>query len=185
MALMQSARRAAARRLLSLMCLLLLTAGVVFWMSRMHSYSQAESVARVGEPMPAADFDSVLGGAGGFDSLKGTSVLAHFFSVDCGYCRDSLTMLGTLHSETQGRGDLAIVGIVSGAELLSASMSWPQTIGYHLWLDRSGQLKRKLGALRVPATFLVDQAGVVRYRHIGALSLVQMRNIVSQVEYQQ
>ena len=65
----------------------------------MHAYSQAVSVARVGEPMPAADFDSVLGGVVGFDSLRGTSVLAHFFSVDCGYCTDSLTILGCIRKK--------------------------------------------------------------------------------------
>jgi thiol-disulfide isomerase/thioredoxin len=126
---------------------------------------------QVGSPAPAYEAESLQGGAVTLESLRGRVVLLNVWATWCPSCRDEIPFLAKLHSTESARG-LAVVGISidDASDRQQVVNALPALgINYPVWLDpedRIGRLHRSKG---LPASVLIDRAGVVRWRHEGIL----------------
>jgi cytochrome c biogenesis protein CcmG, thiol:disulfide interchange protein DsbE len=101
------------------------------------------------------------------DSMRGHPAILHVFASWCDVCAEEQMVLLKLAD----RG-IALYGLNYKDDPFDA-MRWLQTWGnpYRLiGVDKEGRTGINLGVYGTPETFLVDSNGMIRYRHVGALS---------------
>jgi cytochrome c biogenesis protein CcmG/thiol:disulfide interchange protein DsbE len=107
----------------------------------------------------------------GFDTaaLNGEVTVVNVFASWCIPCRDEHPLLTALKAETNVR----LFGInqkdaPENARAFLAALGNPyDAIG----ADANGRVSIDWGVYGVPETFLVDAQGIIRYKHIGPLSI--------------
>ena len=111
-----------------------------------------------------------LGDAAPFDSrsLQGRWYVLNVWGTWCAECRaEHETLL-----EIQRSGRVPLVGLNWKDEDALAT-DWLSQLGNpysHVALDREGRVAIDWGVYGAPETFLVDAAGVVRYKHVGPMT---------------
>ena len=112
----------------------------------------------------------------GFDAaaLKGEVTLVNVFASWCIPCRDEHPVLEALRQRT----DVRLFGInqkdaPENARAFLTSLGNPyDAIG----ADTNGRVSIDWGVYGVPETFIVDAAGVIRFKHIGPIAMDQLES---------
>ena len=120
----------------------------------------------IGEP--AVDFTVTLtcGGAYTLSERKGKVVLVDFWSTSCPPCIEELPNIGALHEANKGKGlEVVSISLDDSREKLDAflpahPMPWNTVFSGKGWSDDTVKL---YGILSIPALWLVDKKGVLRY----------------------
>lgn len=106
-------------------------------------------------------------------SLKGKPVLLNFWASWCLACRDEAHILQAAHLRYEKAGDkLRVVGIAI-QDTEEKAMAFARKFGktYFLGMDNeAGDISLGYGLYGVPETFFIDAGGVIRYKHVGAVS---------------
>ena len=123
----------------------------------------------IGKPVPAFNLAPVRPGDQGFKTadLGGEPMLVNFYASWCAACRIEHPMLMRLRE--QG----VILHGVDWKDTAEAGFGWLAQRGdpyVRVGNDQSGRTGIDMGVSAVPETFVVDKAGKVRYRHVGAIS---------------
>jgi peroxiredoxin len=101
--------------------------------------------------------------------LRGQVVLLNLWATWCKPCRAEIPALEKLHREFQSQG-LAVVGASLDADVGRVEVTgFARKLGatYAIWLDADDAIAAAFHPLGLPATFLVDRTGVIRWRHVG------------------
>ncbi len=122
----------------------------------------------IGKPAPQFELP-VLGSAETFasESMRGRWYLLNVWGTWCAECRREHDML----LEIASRGEVPIVGL-NWKDDPAAAQQWLQQLGNPYVIipaDREGRVAIDWGVYGAPETFLVDDRGIVRYKHVGAL----------------
>ncbi|MEG3192610.1 DsbE family thiol:disulfide interchange protein [Lysobacter sp. D1-1-M9] len=145
----------------------LLAAGV--WLSR-DPNREALPSPLIGKPAPAFELP-VLHEPGrqvSSDELRGAPYLLNVWGSWCPACRDEHPVL-TRFAETRR---VRVVGFNWKDEHADA-MRWLEQFGNPYWLvltDYVGDVAIDWGIYGAPETFLVDDNGVVRWKHVGPMT---------------
>ena len=102
------------------------------------------------------------------DELKGEPYLLNVWASWCSACRIEHPLLIELAKKKR----IPIVGL-NYKDRRSDSIKWLQTYGnpYNFsFFDPEGKIGMDLGVYGVPETFLVNESGIVVYKHIGPLN---------------
>lgn len=123
----------------------------------------------VGEPAPSYATTKLDGSPVALSDLRGDVVLLNIWATWCKPCREEIPALESLHNSYAARG-LHVVGV--SIDLHSDTMAiagFARELGasYTLWHDPDDRVSSRFLAIGVPATFLVDRDGVLRWRHVG------------------
>lgn len=121
--------------------------------------------------MPAPDYRAVslTGDSVSLLQARGRVVLLNVWATWCHPCRQEIPILQALHERYASRG-LALVGVsvdARGEEDTIQEFANDFGMTYPLWLDPDERVQSTFLAIGVPATFLIDRAGVLRWRHVG------------------
>jgi peroxiredoxin len=121
--------------------------------------------------MPAPDYRTVsmTGDSVSLVEARGRVVLLNVWATWCHPCREEIPILQALHERYASRG-LALVGVsvdARGEEDTIREFAKDFGMTYPLWLDPDERVQSTFLAIGVPATFLIDRAGVLRWRHVG------------------
>lgn len=130
---------------------------------------RAVRAAEIGRPAPLYRTISLEGDSVSLDALRGRVVLLNVWATWCHPCRDEIPILQALHERHAARG-LALVGVsvdARGEEATIREFARDFRMTYPLWLDPDERVQSTFFAIGVPATFLIDRAGVLRWRHVG------------------
>ena len=113
--------------------------------------------------------------------LRGQVVLLDFWATWCAPCRETMPRLERLHEKYKARG-LAVVGLTElygeadgkpltqAAELSSiAAFKRELHLTYAVGVAANDANNLRYGVRALPATFLIDRRGVVRYVGVGAV----------------
>lgn len=125
--------------------------------------------ALLGKPAPTFRLP-LLDGSGDFEnaSLRGQWYLLNVWGTWCPQCRVEHEML----LEIARSEAIPMVGLNWKDDALSAQR-WLQELGdpYDVVpVDGDGQVAVEWGVYGAPETFLVDDQGIVRHRHVGAMT---------------
>jgi thiol-disulfide isomerase/thioredoxin len=126
----------------------------------------------VGDPAPAYAAATPAGDTVALGSLRGAPVLLNVWATWCQPCRAEIPALDTLQRRHAAAG-LRVVGVSIDEGRAPAEVeAYARRLGasYAVWLDPDDRISRLLGAYGVPASVLVDRAGVVRWRHVGPVT---------------
>lgn len=145
----------------------LLAAGV--WMSRQPNREALPSPL-IGKAAPAFTLPSLHepDRMVSLSDLRGAPFLMNVWGSWCAACRDEHPVL-TRFAETKR---VRVVGYNYKDERADA-LRWLEQFGNPFWLvvtDLEGKTAIDWGVYGAPETFLVDAAGVIRWKHVGAIT---------------
>lgn len=131
---------------------------------------QAINIGYLDRAFPVFDQPPLAGMSDGFSSkdIKSKVVLINIFASWCSSCRAEHPMLMKLKDESP----VSIFGVnwkdrPGAAKLYLEKYGNPYAGAGE---DMSGKLGQKLGVTGVPETYLLDNTGRIRYRHIGPIT---------------
>ena len=130
-----------------------------------------QGTMRVGSPAPEYATRALGGDSVSLASLRGKVVLLNVWATWCHPCRDEIPQLEALHRQHAADG-LAVVGVSVDAGGMDGGIrefvrDFKMT--YAVWLDPDERVSTRFLTIGVPETFLIDRAGIIRWRKIGAI----------------
>ena len=125
----------------------------------------------VGSPVPAYAAVSLDGDSVSLASQRGKVVLLNVWATWCHPCRDEIPELQAIH-ERYGERGLELVGVSvdteSADDAIRAFMR-DFRMTYPVWRDPSERISAQFHIVGVPATFLIDREGILRWRKTGPI----------------
>lgn len=128
----------------------------------------AAVVGAAAPPFAALDLD---GKAVTLAQLRGTVVVLNEWATWCEPCRAEIPQLEALHRRFAGQG-VAMIGVSVDAFGTGSDVrdfTHEHAMSYGIWLDPDKQFAVKFLTIGVPSTVVIDRAGVIRFKLIGAL----------------
>jgi peroxiredoxin len=123
----------------------------------------------IGEFHPALELDTIDGASVNQRYASGCVLVLEFFATWCAPCHRALTDLLAVHGSLRP-GSLWVI-LVSLGEPADRVRPWTRSrnlpAGFTVAIDPAGFAARRWGARRLPTTFIVDAAGVVRHINRG------------------
>jgi cytochrome c-type biogenesis protein len=123
----------------------------------------------IGKPAPDYRAISLSGDSVSLVEMRGRVVLLNVWATWCHPCRDEIPVLQTLHERYASAG-LILVGVsvdARGEDDTIREFASDFRMTYPLWLDPDERVQSTFLAIGVPATFLIDRNGILRWRHVG------------------
>ena len=123
----------------------------------------------VGGKAPAFRAPTFTGDTLALEDLRGRPVLLNVWATWCGPCRFETPFLESLHREHGSRG-LQVVGISvdqRGSEEAVRTFLEEHGVTYRVLRDPRMRAMDTFSVLGLPATFLIDDAGVIRFMRMG------------------
>ncbi len=125
----------------------------------------------VGSPVPAYRTVSLDGDSVSLAEHRGKVVLFNIWATWCHPCRDEIPELRELHGKYKARG-LELVGVsvdADGSDDAIRSFMTDFEMQYPVWRDPDERVSTQFLVVGVPATFLIDREGILRWRKIGPI----------------
>jgi cytochrome c biogenesis protein CcmG/thiol:disulfide interchange protein DsbE len=125
----------------------------------------------IGQPAPTYHAVSLAGDSVSLADRRGRVVLLNVWATWCHPCRDEIPELRALHGKYESRG-LELVGVSVDADgnddgIKAFMREFEMT--YPIWRDPSENVSTRFLVIGVPATFLIDKQGVLRWRKTGPI----------------
>jgi thiol-disulfide isomerase/thioredoxin len=151
------------------LCLVLVAAGVAAWLMLFQPAPATATIVRPGAPAPQIALQVVGGGTSNLAAERGKVVLVNFWATWCEPCKAEMPGLQQLADELRGRS--FVMYSVDLQEDAGQVEAFQRQYGLNLYavLDDNGEVTRAYGVRALPATFLIDQQGVVRHQRLGPL----------------
>ncbi len=132
---------------------------------------RAPPPVEVDKPAPAYRSVTASGDSVSLEGLRGKPVLLNVWATWCHPCRDEIPELQRLYERYRGRG-LELVGVsvdaVGDEEAINA-FARRYGMTYPIWRDPNENVSTSFLVVGVPATFLIDRSGVLRWKKTGPI----------------
>ena len=125
----------------------------------------------VGAPVPAYRTVGLDGDSVSLDGHRGKVVLFNIWATWCHPCRDEIPELRELQAKYEGRG-LELIGVsvdAEGSDDVIRSFMRDFEMEYPVWRDPDERVSTQFLVVGVPATFLIDREGILRWRKTGPI----------------
>jgi peroxiredoxin len=131
----------------------------------------------VGRTAPTYGAVTLAGDSANLNDLEGRVVLLNVWATWCGPCREEIPALQELYELHNERG-FDVVGVsIDGRGQDTAIRNFAESYGvtYPLWHDPDDYISTRYRLVGVPATFLIDRGGVIRWFHLGPVEVDDAR----------
>lgn len=125
----------------------------------------------IGRPVPSYRAVSMAGDSVGLAEQRGKVVLLNVWATWCHPCREEIPELRAIHERFRGRG-LELIGVsvdAQGNEQGIRDFMQEFRMAYPVWHDPDERVSTQFLVIGVPATFLIDREGVLRWRKTGPI----------------
>lgn len=126
----------------------------------------------VGAPAPAYAAVSLDGDSVSLAGQRGKVVLLNIWATWCHPCRTEIPELRGIHAKYKDRG-LELVGVSvdsDGTDEAIRSFMQDFEMTFPVWRDPEERISTRFLAVGVPATFLIDREGILRWRKTGPIA---------------
>ena len=126
----------------------------------------------VGLPAPAYTTVSLAGDSVSLAQQKGKVVLLNIWATWCHPCRDEIPELREIHKRYRDRG-LELIGVsvdTDGTDETIRTFMKDFQMTFPIWRDPDERISTQFLAVGVPATFLIDKEGILRWRKTGPIA---------------
>ena len=127
-----------------------------------------EAGNQVGAPVPAIHVESLTGKKIDVASYRGRVLLLDVWASWCGPCKQELPMLDAMARKLKAQGiDVLAVSVdqerANVDKFLKGHGKWSLTIAH----DPAGAIAERLQPDKMPTSYVIDRAGIVRYVNAG------------------
>ena len=125
----------------------------------------------VGAAAPNYKAVSLSGDSVSLAAFRGKPVLLNVWATWCHPCRDEIPELQAIHERYRKRG-LELVGVsidADGNDDVIRQFMRDFKMTYPIWRDPDERVSTRFLVVGVPATFLIDRQGVLRWRKTGPI----------------
>jgi cytochrome c-type biogenesis protein len=125
----------------------------------------------LGAPAPSYAAMDLSGARVSLDSLRGQVVVLNVWATWCVPCREEIPQLEALH-QLFGSNGVRMIGVSIDAAGMGGDVQdfmREHDMHYAVWLDPDHDVSLKFLTVGVPETFVIDKAGIIRWRTIGAI----------------
>lgn len=125
----------------------------------------------IGKPIPPYAATSLDGATRSIADHKGKVVLLNVWATWCAPCREEIPYLQSLYDQHAANG-LEVIGVsvdASGSEETIRGFQKDFGMRYPIWLDPDERIQTLYLALGVPASYLIDRDGILRWKHLGTV----------------
>ena len=132
----------------------------------------ADGRVEIGAPVPAYATVSLEGDSVSLAKQKGKVVLLNIWATWCHPCRQEIPELRAVHARYRDRG-LELVGVsvdTDGSDDAIRSFMKDFQMTFPIWRDPEERVSTLFLAIGVPATFLIDREGILRWRRTGPIA---------------
>jgi cytochrome c biogenesis protein CcmG, thiol:disulfide interchange protein DsbE len=126
----------------------------------------------IGAPVPPYRALSLAGDSVTLAAERGKVVLLNVWATWCHPCRAEIPELRSIHEAYKARG-LELIGVSVDAEGADDDIrQFMKEFGmaYPIWRDPDERVSTQFLVVGVPATFLIDRDGVLRWRKTGPIA---------------
>jgi cytochrome c-type biogenesis protein len=126
----------------------------------------------IGAPAPSYVATSLDGDSVSLAAQRGQVVLLNIWATWCHPCRTEIPELRAIHARYRDRG-LQLVGVsvdADGSDGAIRSFMRDYEMTFPIWRDPDERISTAFLAVGVPATFLIDKQGVLRWRRTGPIA---------------
>lgn len=123
----------------------------------------------VGRPAPPFSARTIAGDSVALASLAGRPVLVNVWATWCEPCLKEIPYLEQLYTARHNAG-FELVGVsvdAPGAEEGIQAFVKEHGMTYTIWYDPDRHVTAAFRSFGVPASYLVDRSGILRWQHIG------------------
>ena len=154
-------------------CLLLLVGALLGVAGVAAAAQEAPLVAWTGGPTQPLALKDLGGQLHDLADYRGRVVVVNFWATWCQPCREELPSLERLRDAMRGRRFEAVAVNVAEGEARVRRFLQEVPLRLPFLLDGDGETQRAWKVRGLPATFLVDRKGVIRYWYLGELDWAQ------------
>jgi cytochrome c-type biogenesis protein len=125
----------------------------------------------IGAPAPAYRTTSLDGDSVSLAAQRGKVVLFNVWATWCHPCRAEIPELRALHAKYEPRG-LELVGVsvdADGSDDAIRAFMADFSMAYPIWRDPDERVSAQFLVVGVPATFLIDREGILRWKKTGPI----------------
>jgi thiol-disulfide isomerase/thioredoxin len=129
------------------------------------------ATVEVGRAAPSYAAVTLTGDTVSLAAMKGKPVLLNVWATWCAPCKEEIPFLEQLFARHRGAG-LEIVGVTvdaRGEEEKVTEFARDIGMSYALWHDPDQRVMSVFRSIGVPASYLIDRKGILRWRHLGVL----------------
>ncbi len=133
----------------------------------------ASDRVEIGARAPAYRAVSLAGDSVSIEQQRGKVLLLNVWATWCHPCRAEIPELRAIHDKYKARG-LELVGVSvdsDGADDGIRAFMDEFKMGYAIWRDPDERVSSQFLVVGVPATFLIDRDGILRWRKTGPIAL--------------
>jgi cytochrome c biogenesis protein CcmG, thiol:disulfide interchange protein DsbE len=127
----------------------------------------------IGARAPAYRAISLAGDSVSIEQQRGKVLLLNVWATWCHPCRTEIPELRAIHDKYKSRG-LELVGVSvdsDGADDGIREFMNDFKMNYAIWRDPDERVSSQFLIVGVPATFLIDREGILRWRKTGPIAL--------------
>ena len=154
-------------------CVLLLVGTLLAGTSIAAAAQDSPLVVWTGGPTPPLALKDVDGRPHDLTDYRGKVAVVNFWATWCAPCRDELPSLERLRDAMRGRPVEVLAVNVGEGEARVKRFLGEVPLRLPVLLDRDGEVQRAWKVRGLPATFLLDQGGLIRYWYLGELDWAQ------------
>jgi cytochrome c-type biogenesis protein len=133
---------------------------------------EPRQVVAVGSPAPRYAAATLGGDSVATSSLAGKVVLLNIWATWCAPCRQEIPYLQSLYERHRAEG-LEVVGVsvdARGEDEAIAAFAKEFGMSYPIWRDPDERIQSLYLAVGVPASYLIDRSGILRWRRVGIVN---------------
>ena len=122
-----------------------------------------------GGAAPALELQDAEGKLQRLADYRGRAVLVNFWATWCEPCREEMPSMERLRLAMQGKPFAVLAVNVGESGRTARAFGQKMQLGFPLLLDRDTKAARAWNARVLPASFVVDPQGDIRYSYFGAI----------------
>jgi peroxiredoxin len=124
----------------------------------------------VGQRAPDLSLETLDGKMVRLADLRGQVVLLNFWATWCAPCRAEMPEIQSAYDANRARGfEVLAINLQERPEEIRPFLA-ELGLSFPVLLDRDGVVSRQYLARALPASYLIDREGIIRYGRIGTLS---------------
>jgi cytochrome c-type biogenesis protein len=165
-------RAAALRRLAAAGLLLASSACTPDRTAQSGATAASDGRVEVGLPAPAYATVNLNGDSVSLAAQRGKVVLLNVWATWCHPCRKEIPELRAIRERYQARG-LELIGVsvdTDGTDDAIRGFMQEFSMDFPIWRDPDERVSTQFLVVGVPATFLIDKTGVLRWRKTGPIA---------------